>query len=174
MSPYVSTLILLAIAALALYGMWRGWRGRVARTAIDVPDLATVPDDLGPISATADDVTYVSTTTAADWLNRISASGLGVRAHASVNVAAAGVAIFREGEADVFIPRFQLTSVRLDSGQTGKFMGKDALIVITWQPGPEPLDTALLPRHPSDRVALLAAIELLLEPPTHHNQEDAA
>lgn len=185
MSPWVSVPLLVVLLALVLVAMRAGWRRRVAATADAAAGLPAVPapDALGEPRTEAFEGTYVSTTRSGDWLDRVSAGGLGVRAAATVQVHDAGVVVARQGAPDLFLPAADLVSATGTGGMAGKFVGGEGLTVLTWRTRPdEPgdrgdpgedrgldagpdtrLDTGLRLRHPADRAALVAAVGQLIE-----------
>ncbi|MCC2314833.1 PH-like domain-containing protein [Cellulomonas xiejunii] len=165
----VSVAVLVAIALLGLWAMWHGWRARARRTAVLVPSVPDVPAT--PRAPRTDDVeaVYVSSTRAGDWLDRVVAHDLGIRSPARVRVHADGVHVARTGARDVWVPAGALRAVGTTSGQAGKFVGRDELVVLTWVPDPgagTAIDTALQVRHDDARAALLAAVRALLAAPT--------
>jgi len=174
---YVMTIVvLLVICTLAFTGMRRGWKGREHRTAALVPTLTTVPADddpaLGAASTEPFGATYVSTTVAGDWLERVVALELGARSAAHVQVFAGGVRIERQGARDLFIPAGAVRGAGTAPGMAGKFVGRDGLVVLTWQAtgdlaaeAPTLLDTGLRLRRRTDRAPLIAAVEALVPGP---------
>jgi len=167
----VTILVLAGLLVLALVGMRVGWVHRRRRTLDAVPTLPAVPTDAGALLAGPFEAVYVSTTREGDWLDRVAAHGLGVRSPARVSVHATGVHVARTGAPDVFVPAHALRAAALAPGIAGKVVGRDHLVVLTWepaaQPGDEPdgargLDTGLLPRHAADRDAIVAAALTLI------------
>ncbi|RZS89399.1 hypothetical protein EV189_1162 [Motilibacter rhizosphaerae] len=155
------TALVLVLLALAYLLMWRGWKAR-ARRQSDVPELAAVPPAVarGPQRARSEG-TYVVTTTAGDWLDRIVAHGLGERSLAHLAVHESGVLFSRVGAPDLFVPAAALRGARLERGMAGKFVEEGGLVVVTWQHGDRLLDTGFRPRAAADRDALVAAVESL-------------
>ncbi|UZN05180.1 hypothetical protein [Cellulomonas sp. S1-8] len=166
MPVWLSVTLLVVLALLGLWGMRRGWRARARRSAALVPTLPDVPDVPGDGRTEPVEAVYVSSTRAGDWLDRVVAHDLGVRSAARVRVHAGGIHVARTGARDVWVPAAALTAVGTSSGQAGKFVGRDELVVLTWLPDPagSPLDTALLVRHDDERAALLAAARTLAAP----------
>ena len=162
----MTIVVLLVICTLAFTGMRRGWQGRERRTAALVPTLPAVPaagdPALGAASAEPFEATYVSTTVAGDWLDRVVALELGVRSAALVQVFAGGVRIDRQGARDLFVPAGAVRGARTAPGMAGKFVGRDGLVVVTWQASGSLLDTGLRLRHSADRALLVAAVEALV------------
>jgi hypothetical protein len=73
--------VLALLVVLVWLAMLAGWRRRAARQTreLGLPPLLPTPVDPGaPLTDDADGV-YVSTTTAGDWLDRVTAHGLGTR-----------------------------------------------------------------------------------------------
>ncbi|AEE46109.1 hypothetical protein [Cellulomonas fimi] len=168
MRPWVSVVVLVLVAVLALWGMRAGWLGRRRRTEGLVPQLPVAPDDLGPARFGPVEAVYVSTTRAGDWLDRVAAHDLGVRSPAQVSVHDAGVLVSRTGATDVFVPAPTLRGAGTAPGIAGKVVGKDGLVVLTWQPHPDDprgLDTGLRTRHAADRPLLVAAAAALVDAP---------
>ncbi|WP_231134467.1 PH-like domain-containing protein [Motilibacter deserti] len=154
---------LLAVLALGYLLIWRGWRNR-GRRQNDVPALHEVPEAVarGAVRARGEG-TYVVTTTAGDWLDRIVAHGLGTRSLAHMIVSEAGVLFARVGAPDVFVPLAALRGARLERGMAGKFVEEGGLVVVTWEHGTRQLDTGFRPRAAADRDELLAAVQGLVE-----------
>lgn len=157
-----------ALGLLVLTIMWRGWRSARARGGTVVGALPEVPDaaDLGEPRTGAIVGTYVSSTTAGDWLGRVAARDLGVRSSASVQVFDAGVRIERRGAADIFIPAASLRGVRRTPGMAGKYVGGEGIVVIEWTAsapdGSEaPLDTGIRAQRKVDRALLVEAVDAL-------------
>ena len=167
MPPWLSVTVLVALGAALLVGMGRGWR-RLSRGASPVPAPPAVPaeDALGDARTEPLDATYVSTTRAGDWLDRVGAHGLGVRSAATVQVFDQGVVVRRRGAPDVFVPRAALRAVGTSGGMAGKVVGGEGLVVLTWVPSPDDdprgLDTGLRLRHRQEADALLAATQTLI------------
>ena len=169
MRVWFSVLVLVALALLGLWGMWHGWQARARRSAVLVTGIPEIPHDPGEARGGPADAVYVSSTRAGDWLDRVVVLDLGVRSPPTVRVHDRGVLVARAGARDVWVPTAALTAVGTSSGQAGKFVGRDELVVLTWVPDPATgtaLDTALQVRHDDERRALLDAARALLAAPT--------
>ena len=137
------TVMLILIVLLAAWGLLVGWRHRAQRQA-DLPELPTVPTDLGAELTESLTGLYVSTTKAGSWQDRVVARGLGRRAAATVRLTAAGVLIDRVGETPIFIPIDDLEEVGTAPGIAGKVMAMpDGILVLTWNLGGTRLDSGL-------------------------------
>ncbi|MCB7137569.1 PH-like domain-containing protein [Cellulosimicrobium marinum] len=154
-------------------------RRRLADRSVGVvptPPAAPAPDDRGAVVLDPVDALYVSSTLAGDWLARVGAHGLGDRSRAVVTVHDAGVHVARTGAPDLWVPAGAVTGAALTPGMAGKFVGKDAIVVVSWtvaaepvapadgtpgadEPAPVALDTGLMPRHDEDVARLLAAVQ---------------
>jgi len=162
-TPTESAIVLAVIGVAVLFAMWTGWRHRAIRSSAVVPELYPVPADdeaLGAALTAPIDATYVSTTLASDWLDRIAAHGLGARAAAVVRVFDAGVLIERAGAPDLYLPAAAVRAVGTASGIAGKVVGHEGLTALTWQaPGADgvELTTGLRVRHAADRALLIEA-----------------
>ena len=167
MPPWLSVTILVLLGAALLLGMGRGWR-RLNRGPSEVPAPPGVPADdaLGDARTEPLDATYVSTTRAGDWLDRVGAHGLGVRSAATAQVFDRGVVVRRRGAPDVFVPRAALRAVDTSGGMAGKVVGGEGLVVLTWVPSPDDdprgLDTGLRLRHRQEADTLRAATQTLI------------
>jgi hypothetical protein len=135
-------LLFVALFALALVGMWFGWKHRAERQS-SLPELASVPADLGTDLAPPLTGLYVGTTTALKWQDRIVAHGLGQRADSRMRLTTAGAVIDRQGGTPIFIPTAQLIDARLEPALAGKVVGQGGLLVLRWQHGDAELDTGL-------------------------------
>lgn len=137
--------------------LWWGWRGRVRRTDLGSP-LPAVPDAPGPVLLGPVEGTYVSTTSAGDWLDRVAAHRLGVRAAAEVVVHTLGVTVDRQGEPPVWIPAADVVGARRERGMAGKFTDAQGVVVVTWRLGEHELDTGVRTRYADDRQPLVEAV----------------
>lgn len=155
-------MIWVVIGLLLLLIMLTGWRRKVRTSLKLVPTLPEVPVHRGADLLPPVPVTYVVTTQAGDWLQRVAAHGLGNRAAANVTVSSWGVVIERIGEPDIAIAAEDIVSIDIVSGMVGKYMGKEAMPCITWQLNGVILDTGVLPDHSADRQRLVDAINSLI------------
>ncbi len=155
------TAAMFALVAGWFLAMRRGWVRRQARQS-GVPAPAPRPGAFGPELVQPADGTYVSTTTAGDWLDRIAVHGLGNRSAAVLHVAPQGVWLERTGEGDVFVGADALVGVDRTSGMAGKFVGGDGLVVLTWLLGEHVVDTGFRAREHVRTDELVAAVAELL------------
>ena len=150
--------LVLAFVVIGLMGL--GWRNRLKRQS-GVAALPEIPAGLGtPVLSVAG--TYVATTSAGDWLDRIAVQSLGLRTNATVDVFDDGVLITRSGAPDVYIAAGALAEIRLESGMAGKFVEKDGLVVLSWTLGDTPVDTGFRTRAAAEKTPLRLALEKLL------------
>ncbi len=162
MSRWEAVLVVAVLVLLAWALMAWGWRSRRRRQH----DLAAPRPVPGPLLARAStdgvEATYVSTTTAGDWLDRISVHGLGVRSAARVLATDDGVAVVRAGAADVFVPAVDLRAVRRESVRAGKAVPGAGLLVWDWSLGDTLVSTAVRTRRDDERDVLEARIRSLI------------
>jgi hypothetical protein len=165
--------VVLGIVLLAL--VLTGRRRIAARTEQVVPVPPALPTTdgalgekiLGPLEGV-----YVSSTLSGDWLARVGAHGLGDRSAAQITVYAGGIVVDRDGAAPIFVPTATLLDVGAAPGMAGKFVGRDGLVVVTWQvpadAGVEAtaLDTGLRLRHRTDTARTIEAVRPLISPST--------
>lgn len=155
-------LIAVGLIYALLYLAWTRKQRRNASAAIaaerrrteDGTDAAPVLHDERPSHIVAEG-TYISTTTAASRLERVTVEGLGNRAKATLTVrrgdAEQLVRIERQGESSVIIPAARLISVRRDRGMAGKFLGSRRILVIQWRADDAAIyETGFLPRYRAD------------------------
>lgn len=156
---------------LVLLGLFAwSWRGRQQRQA-GVPRPVPMPDGLEVPRFQALGQ-YVCTTTAGDWLDRIAVYGLGVKSNATAAVFDEGLLFVRSGAPDLWIPREDLESVRLERGMAGKFVEKEGLVIVTWKLGSTKVDTGFRNRTPEEKTPLVTAItEILPAEPSETSEE---
>jgi len=148
-------LIVVAVIALVLLGMRRGWVRRArAQESIPAPAVPTEQAD----AWVAVPGVFVGTTAHGDWLDRIVVHDLGVRSRALVEVRSDGVAIWREGARDVFIPAADLRSAGLARGIAGKAYERDGVLVVTWELGGRLMDSGLRADTTDGQASLLDAL----------------
>lgn len=165
MRTLINMSIVGVIALVALGAMWRSWRRRSSEQSEAMPEPLRVAPGESTVVVAAVEGSYISTTRAGDWLDRVMAHGLGLPSPLSLTVRADGVLLERGSGGDVFIPADRLLGVSLSAGQVGKVVGKDGAVVITWQLDPDDtrgVDTAMRLRHPADRVLVTEAVSGLI------------
>lgn len=165
MRTAVSITLLLAAAALALLAMRRGWLRRTERSAQVLTALPDPDADLGIVVTPAFEVSYVSTTRAGDWLDRVTVHELGNRSQATVQVFADGVRIERSHGEPLVLSRSVLRGVTRLPGMAGKFVGPDGLVVLSWSERGQvaaAFDTGIRARYRAEGEILVDAVRSLL------------
>ncbi len=161
MRQALAVALLVVLVLVVWLAMLAGWRRRGARQALDLPPPPSAPPEPGaPLTPDADGV-YVSTTTAGNWLDRVTAHGLGTRSAATMAVTGAGVSWLREGAPDVFAAADALVGARRADGIAGKVMPPGGIVVVTWRLGGTELDTGFRPGSAADADRLVAAVQRL-------------
>lgn len=180
--------VVLGIVLLAL--VVRGRRRMTVRSVgvVPTPPAVPAPEARGAVVLGPLDALYVSSTLEGDWLARVGAHGLGDRAQGEVTVHDGGLHVARRGAPDLWVPATAVRGGALTPGMAGKFVGKEAIVVVTWSVPAEPvpaagertpgetatpaadpqvrLDTGIMPRHEEDVARLLDAVRALAgEPP---------
>ena len=174
---WVALAVIVVIGAL----VWLGWRNRKRRQSA-VPAPAEIPSQLlDAAPEVAVEGMVVGTVKSADYLDRVAVHELGVRTDGRVEVHFApedeqepnsepsphGVAIFRAGARNWFIPAQQFQAVGTSSGMIGKFVERDGVIIIEWELGEIKVATGFRPRHAAEGRALLDALRRHApQPPT--------
>jgi hypothetical protein len=159
----LAVVLLVVLVLVVWFVMLRGWRRRGLRQTeqLALPPLPPTPAEPGaPLTADVEGV-YVSTTLAGQWLERVTAHGLGTRSGATMAVTAAGVSWLREGAPDVFAGADALVGARRADGIAGKVMPPGGIVVVTWRLGGTELDTGFRPGSAADGDRLVAAVERL-------------
>ncbi len=145
--------IMVAVIALTLWAMRRGWQRRTARQDWFVP--AAAPEPFTATEAFAG--RYLATVHTADWLDRITAGGLGMAGHADIALGPAGVRITRTGESELFIPAGALVETTSARGIAQHVFEADGIVALTWRSGEHLLTTGLRMQDPADHAAILHA-----------------
>ncbi|WP_235928287.1 PH-like domain-containing protein [Nesterenkonia haasae] len=143
--------------------IWLGWRNRKRRQA-DVQAPQDVPGDLlDAIPQAAAEGMVIGTVKGGEYLERIAVHELGLRTTGRVEVHPMGVAIFRSGVRNVFVPAADLAYARTDRGMVGKFVERDGVIILGWRLGETVVDTGFRPRRADEGRALVQALNDLTE-----------
>jgi hypothetical protein len=152
--------MLALMLALAFFGMWHGWRRRAASQTA----LPLLPGALpaAPVLAGSVEATYLGTTTAGDWLDRVVVGSLGRRSPASVTVTTTGVVVDRTPEPRLDIPVSVLRGVRTDRAGAHRATRTREFLVLTWIHGDRLVETVVRPRHRRDLAAVEAAVRRLV------------
>lgn len=157
--------VLVLLVAVAYVGMWLGWRNRAKRQS-DIPEPEWFEDGWlatdEPVSGT-----YVSTTMAGRWLDRVTAHGLGSISEVTLASHDDGLLVVREGAPTFRIAGEALLGTRRERGIAGKVRDKDGLMVITWRLGMYELDTGIRPARKADMQRIEQIVAELMEG-VHH------
>ena len=137
--------VLLTLGTLLFAGafyllMLKGWRSRQRRQG-DLPAPPAAPADPGQVVVGAVPGLFVGTTTEHDWLDRIAVHDLSHRAAGWLTVRSTGVVVEREGLADLHLPYDVVLDAGTADALAGKVVGRDGLLVLTWQLGARTLRT---------------------------------
>lgn len=140
MDRLLLTLLVVVFFGLCVWGMWRGWRRQAREQSVEFPPFPAIPADPGePLDEARG--SYVSTTRAGHWQQRVVTRGVGVPTAATLRRYPGGVALDRDGAPSFWIPRDRIQRVHTARGMAGKVMGTRSLLVITWRLGETVLDT---------------------------------
>ena len=147
------TLVFALLVVLAAWAMRRSWDRRAARMS-DLPPLPAAHDFAAELEVAG---RYLATTSAGDWLDRVTANGLGAPSRAVLALGPQGVLVERAGSDPFWIAREQVEAVRTDRAIAGKAFERDGIAVITWRHGGRTLDTGFRADTTEDHLRLLAA-----------------
>lgn len=142
--------------------MWFGWSRQRARQETIYPEPAAVPS-ADVAEQLRIDVAYVATTRGDDPFARLMAHGLGVRGKATFTARADGIVIDRDGERSFFIPAADIAGAEPASTAIDRGVEAGGLVAIAWKLGALPVVTTLRPAHPSDKDAVFAAVEGIID-----------
>lgn len=140
MDRLLLTLLVVVFFGLCVWGMRHGWRRQAREQSVEFPPFPEVPADPGRVLDEARG-SYVATTRAGHWQERVVTRGVGLRGNATLRRYAAGVEVDRDGAVGFWIPRDRIERLDTASGMAGKVMGTRSLLTITWRLGDASLDT---------------------------------
>lgn len=135
--------LLVLVAVVVIWaGMWWGWRNRTRRQA-DIVEPEWIES---PIASRGDpEGVYLATTRRGQWLDRITAHGLGISSRVTVASDDTGLLVVRRHGRGWRIPTADLLEVRRDRGIAQKVREPDGIVVISWRLGTVELDTGIRP-----------------------------
>lgn len=157
-------LIVLAAVVVIWAGMWWGWRNRTRRQA-DIVEPQWLTDQ--PAAGDTIEGSYLATTRRGDWLDRITAHGLGMPTRVTVAVDDGGLLVDRHHGRGWRIPAADLLGVRRDRGIAQKVREPDGIVVISWRLGDVELDTGIRPDDPDGGPRIEDAVTELLRRAVH-------
>ena len=154
---WIPTIGLVLLTATVLLSMRRSWLRKKDSTADVVGPLPPAPVSLGTARTAPAESTYLGSTVAGQWLERIPGQGLAERAAGTVQLFDAGLQLVRQGTNDLYIPLDRVEAVRFDRGIAGKVSDPERLVVVTWRLEIA-VDSGILLRHPEQAQELVTAL----------------
>lgn len=150
----VLTLIVVAAILLSVLGMARGWRKNL-RT--DLAQIDTqVPTGANQISPKVA-ARFAGTTTAGNWLDRITNQELGTPRGVDLQIFDQGIFITDDTNFQLWIAKSQISKVATGQGIAGDVVEKSGMLIFTWRLGDTHLDTGVrVSRHSDHELIVLA------------------
>ncbi len=136
----LSGALLVAVAAFSYLAL-RAWRNHSLEQSRTLGELPAEVTHAG--GSTQLDGSYVVTTVNNEPLNRIKASGLGMRGRAEIQYSQAGISIWRTGERALHIPSSDLIGVDRATAVIDRAVEAGGLTRVTWRTSSTILDTYL-------------------------------
>lgn len=128
--------VLAVCVAFTLWLVRLGWKRRAARHA-HLPELDRAPIEGETLARGR----YLGSAVAGNWLDRITAQGLGSTSECTVLLNADTLYFERPSGLSFRVPREHIVSVRTDKGLVGEVYGPDGIVVVQWQLGDVLLDS---------------------------------
>lgn len=156
------------VTTAVIVGLWaamrRGWRGRLRRQAAFAAPLPVDAAGEASTSITGPTTgTYLGTTLAGKWLERVVAHGLGTRSAAALTVTATGVRLDRVAAPSFAVLAPDVLDVRTDRAHAGRLSAEDAVVVLGWRLGGTVVETGFRPEDPADAQHIVAALRPFVE-----------
>lgn len=144
------TMTFFAILGLIYLVMYKNWQRKSKRDS-----GITAPERIGNRTPEVQyPGTYVATTFATDWLQRVHAHGLSLPSRAQFMYFANGIGIDLV-KTDVFIPFEHIKSVGTTNALAGKVYEADGMIAVTWHLGDIEVVTGFRASTTEDHLAIL-------------------
>jgi hypothetical protein len=144
--------------------MLKGWRSRQRRQG-DLPPPPQPPERVAPVLVGAVPGLFVGTVFSGDWLDRVAVHSLSDRSAGFLAVAEDGVHVDREGLPELYLPWGVLHDAETGDKLAGKVMGRDGLLLLTWQLGNRLLTSAFRADDHSAHARLAGAVRAHLPTP---------
>jgi len=145
---------------MAFIGMRSAWRSKSRRFA-DLPPPLRLADDqsllvVGPVEGR-----FAGTTTAGNWLDRVTVHNLGLPQSITVSVYDSGLQLRGTSDFALWIPRADIHGVRTARGLAGDVVEPEGMIIVTWRLGYHDIDSGIRVSRHSDHASVLAALTAL-------------
>ena len=162
MSRPAAVAVVVLVVLLAWGLMYVGWQRRTKRQGDLAAPATPTAAQLEQTEREGAEVTYVSTTVTSDWLDRVTAHGLGATGRARLLLTGDALVLNRTGEPGLLVPAAALRGARRETARAGKAVPGDGLVVVDWLLGDTVVSTALRPRHAHDLDALVQQVHALV------------
>ncbi len=145
---------------MAFFGMRSAWQKKSRRFA-DIPE----PSRFAPVEATTIvapvEGRFAGTTTAGNWLDRVTVHDLGLPQSISVTVTETGLQLLGVNNFALWIPGELIHGVRTARGLAGDVVEPDGMIIVTWRLGYQDLDSGIRVSRHADHERVLDALNAL-------------
>lgn len=154
------------VTLVVIVGLWlamrNGWRRRASRQQdLAAPRPLTAVEGepaVGPLPAT-----YLGTTFAGAWLERVVAHGLGTRSPARLTVTEGGLRVERPAARSFAVLAADLIDARTDRAHAGRLGADGAVVVVGWQLGETAVESGFRADDPAQAAQIVAALRPFVE-----------
>lgn len=141
-SRIIFTFLVLVVIGLAIWGMRRAWLGKAKKFA-HLPTPNVVPPSDSVALTQGFSARFAGSTVAGQWLNRITVHALGTPRGVVASVHSDGIFIKDADDFSLWLPKTDLTNVRLARGLAGDVVEPEGMVILTWNLGDQSIDTGL-------------------------------
>lgn len=146
---------------LAFLGMRSAWVKK-SRAFSNLPKPLRFANEESVIVVGPVEGRFSGTTTAGNWLDRVTVHDLGLPQSITVSVHDDGLHLRGSGDFALWIPREQIHGVRTSRGLAGDVVEPDGMIIVAWRLGYQDVDSGIRVSRHADHEQILAALVSLV------------
>jgi hypothetical protein len=150
------TLLMVLIIGLAFLGMRKGWLNKSKRVIAEIETRQ--PTNVNPLTSPCE-ARFAGTTTAGNWLDRITNQGLGTPRSITIQIFREGIYLTDDGQFNLWLDSDAIKEISTNRGIAGDVVDQAGMLKFTWHLGDLLVDTGVRVNRHLDHELIVEALQ---------------